>query len=158
MRKFYFIAAFFSLCFLQNNLTLASDAKDSLSVNISIDNQSSNDDFRKESRSFLINAAVKNTSDHDITLVIWTAAGWSWVSDNPNIIPYIDAKSNLARPERLKPQQVFSFGVPMTYTSQLPQTFRLGFVPRSGLPASTSGHPLDEWGGVFWSNQVTLKN
>jgi hypothetical protein len=41
--------------------------------------------------------------------------------------------------------------------SKKPTTFRLGFVPRAELPAAGQDN-LARWGGVFWSNPVTLSD
>lgn len=113
--------------------------------------------FRKYG-GFFVDTTVVNTGTHDEHITVWTQYGWSWLSNNPDIHPGIEAAKNYSRKIVLMPGQTYSRWVEVwtSRKSDKPVTFRLGFVPNATLPVSGNTKRIDGWGGVYWSNSVTL--
>jgi hypothetical protein len=130
----------------------AGDAVESFKVEVSIDRSS----FDKNSTCFLVDARVTNDGNRDEQVISWTNQAWSWVSGTPSIVLNTSAKQNLATRMKLLPKQSHAVKVPICRAlAAKPATFRLGFVPRAEAPASGQAD-LKKWGGVFWSNVVSL--
>ncbi len=106
---------------------------------------------------FWVQAKITDISGENQTITVWTQTGWSWLSDNPVILPDISAKQNVSGTRVLKPGESYYEFVGVTFypRTQTPQKFRLAFFPRAKLPIS--GRPKDiPRDQLAWSNEVTL--
>jgi hypothetical protein len=107
---------------------------------------------------YFINTKVTNMSDHNQNIIVWTQAGWSWLSSNPAAAaPGTEAAQNVPQAIALKPHQEYDSAVEVfSDPRRWPVTFKLGFVPRAELPVAGQQDKVGEWGGVFWSNPITF--
>lgn len=131
-----------------------------LSVQVAIDKASSQRMSYANQGLFFVKARVSNTGADDANIVTWTQSGWSWVSDNPAVVPNIAALQNASTATTLKPGDVYTYEVDLLCSSQTegPITFRLGFVPDAKLPVSTTVPGIAKSNRVIWSNAVTLRH
>lgn len=131
---------------------------DRFKVQIKIDPASLHQPGFQQSGEFFVTTKVTNTSRHVEQITAWEQPGWSWISENSAIQPGIEALHNVKEIIPLAPDQVYSSQVEMWVNRQAagPETFRLGFVPNATSPASTNQPQVSNWGGVFWSNSVTI--
>lgn len=129
------------------------------SVEVSFRQDSLKTEFFRKTGIFFVDTKIKNISNQNQNIIIWTQQGWSWVSDNPAVAPGIEALKNYPVNITLKPGEEYNGGVEMWLNSRRqmgPVTFRQGFVPRAGVPISANPKLIEKSGGVFWSNAVTL--
>ncbi len=106
---------------------------------------------------FFVNTSVKNESDSDQKITVWTQAGWSWLSDNPHVMPGIEALKNAPATITIKPHTSYDSAAEIFIdkSTKLPITFRLGFYPNASVPVSGMivKPPANQ---IIWSNPVTL--
>ncbi|MBF0545049.1 MAG: hypothetical protein HQM08_11470 [Candidatus Riflebacteria bacterium] len=126
-------------------------------VAISIATDSLNTDSYKTNSQFYVNTNVKNISSIDQKIVVWTARGWSWLSNNQEVGPCIAALQNVPTEKTLHPGEEYSDQIQLTLVSKKKKSvvFRLGFYPKAEDPVS--GMTIDMTKNVFWSNEVTLE-
>lgn len=127
----------------------------SLRVEISIDQRG----MASQGDCFWLDTGVTNTGSTEEEIVVWTNYAWSWISDSADIVLDVGARQNVPSRVVLKPGQRHSakLNVCRLTGSKKPTTLRLGFVPRAELPAAGQDN-LARWGGVFWSNPLTLSD
>ncbi|MEK7849337.1 MAG: hypothetical protein AAB213_00740 [Candidatus Omnitrophota bacterium] len=126
-------------------------------VSISINEDSSNTDFYKKIGRFYVYTKVKNISNKDQEITVWTQYGWCWTSDNSEISPGKKALKNFPTRVILKPNQEYSQQMEMISSAHktLPITFRLGFSSHTQLPIPER-MDVAKSKGITWSNSVTL--
>lgn len=158
VRKFAlsFVAAFALLCVMAPAQPAPSDR---FKVRIKIDEASLHQPGFQQGGEFFVTTKVTNISHHEEQITAWEQPGWSWMSGNSSIQPGIEALHNVKEKISLAPDQIYSSQVEMWVNRGAvgPETFRLGFIPNATAPASTNQPQVNNWGGVFWSNYVTLK-
>lgn len=103
------------------------------SVHISIIKKSLNEEYYRKTSTFWIEAVIKNISHQREIITIWTQSGWSWISDNGNIIPATEALQNVSTKITLKPGELYNTKVDLHSIphKKKPIIFRLGFVPNT---------------------------
>lgn len=124
-------------------------------ISISIDRRSLTTDFYRSTGRFYVDTKIRNISSMDQTITVWTNFGWSWVSDQPDISPGIEALKNYPRLVTLKPRQEYQSRIEMISArhSRKPITFRLGLVPDALKPVSAN---RQDYKDVTWSNPVVF--
>jgi hypothetical protein len=125
----------------------------SLDVEISVDKNGP----ARQGDCFWLDTGITNTGSTDEAIIVWTNHAWSWVSESREIVLDTGAKQNAPAHEVLKPGKRYSMKLSVCRLagSKQPTSFRLGFVPRAELPV-TAQDDLARWGGIFWSNTVTV--
>jgi hypothetical protein len=125
-------------------------------VEISVQEDSLKTDRYKQWGEFSVATKIKNTSDADQEIVVWTQQGWSWISDNPDVAPGTEAAKNVPSKIALKPGEEFEGAVEMICdpNKNRPLTFRLGFSPKTD--ADQSGFGSVQAKVILWSNAVAL--
>ncbi len=131
----------------------------SFRVEVSINEASLRTDVFRRTGMFLVETKVKNISHQDQSITVWQQQGWSWISDNSDVVIGTEAAKNNASKMNLKPAQAYQGAVEMFVDAHKtkPVTFRLGFFPKakssiSGQPNFVSLHSKE----LAWSNLVTL--
>ena len=158
MRKVF--AFFFIMCMSQTawcDHQLVRSNKFPFKVEISINDNSLKTDFYKKVGLFYIDTKITNISATDQAIIVWTQQGWSWISDNLEVTPGIEAAQNVLTRVTLKPNEKYKGRVEMFSNSQKtrPVAFRLGFFPQATRPIS--GQPgMEKSEGIIWSNTVRL--
>lgn len=141
----------------QNANPRGTSSSPACAVEISIDQNSLKSTFYNKTGRFYIDANVKNISNTNQEIIVWTQYGWSWISDRSDISPGIEAKKNSPKSIILKPGQEYISGIEMhsdpRRTGSL--TFRLGFYPRAAFPVSTNMDKVKRE-DIIWSNPVVL--
>jgi hypothetical protein len=126
-------------------------------VEISISKDSLKADFYKKIGAFFVDTKIKNLSNRNQDIIIWTQQGWSWISDNPDVFPGTEALQNIPVHITLKPDEEY-IGRVETFTNHRKAksiTFRLGFFPKAERPVS--GQPdMQKSNEIIWSNSVEL--
>lgn len=108
---------------------------------------------------FWVDTRIRNLTNKDQQIVVWSQSGWSWISDNHEIVPAIAAQQNVSRTVVIKPGQTYDLSVDVVGSPRTskPITFRLGFYAKANLPFS--GQPnfakLHE-SEITWSNPLKL--
>ncbi len=128
-------------------------------IEISVNQDSLKSDLYKKWGEFLVATKIRNISDADQEIVVWTQQGWSWISDNPNIVPGTEAAQNADTKIELKPGQEYAGAVELFCdpNKDRPLTFRLGFTPKAELPVSDQpGFGSAQAKLILWSNAVAL--
>ncbi len=151
--------AFFLTMFITStawsNEALLKHGDAQLQVEIAVHEGSLDGEFYKSHGIFFVDTKVTNISHHALEIITWTQYGWSWISNNPQVHPGIEALANVRSSVILKPGQSYARPVEMFSGSYRPVTFRLGFAPNAERPLS--GQPnVGESEEIFWSNPVTL--
>src|SRR5712692_3872136 len=109
-----------------------------------------------------VNVKLENTSNRDQEIIFWTQPAWSFLSSSPEVQPAIDAPGQNIRLRWIfRPNEEYETKVGVwtdAHETKKSLTFRLGFVPRSERPVSAQNDQrvLEKWGGIIWSNEVTL--
>jgi hypothetical protein len=128
-------------------------------IEISVNEDSLKTDMYKKWGEFLVATKIKNISGVEQEIVVWTQQGWSWISDNPDVVPGTEAAQNVDAKIELKPGQEYAGAVELFCdpNKNRPLTFRLGFTPKAALPASDqSGFGSAQAKVILWSNAVAL--
>jgi hypothetical protein len=128
-------------------------------VEISVQEDSLKTDTYKQWGEFVVATKIKNISDADQEIVVWTQQGRSWISDNPDVAPGTEAAKNGPSKIALKPGEEFEGAVEMICdpNKNRPLTFRLGFSPQTDGPVSEqSGFGSVQAKAILWSNSVAL--
>ena len=135
----------------------AGNQKRTFSIQISIVQDSLQQEWFRRNGYFAIDANITNVSAEKQTIIVWTQPGWSWLSDSPVIEPDTAATKNYPTTHVLQPGEVFRerVGLSLSPGIQKPVTFRLGFFAKPDLPVSDNPDtiPKDQ---IYWSNAVTL--
>ncbi len=109
-----------------------------------------------------VDVKLKNVSNRDQEMIFWTQPAWSFLSSSPEVQPAIDAPGQNIRLRWIfRPNEEYETKVGVwtdAHETKKSLTFRLGFVPRSERPVSAQKDQrvLEKWGGIIWSNEVTL--
>jgi hypothetical protein len=128
-------------------------------VEISVNQDSLKTETYKKWGEFFVDTKIKNISDAEQEIVVWTQQGWSWVSNNPNVAPGTEAAKNIPAKIDLKPGEEYAGAVELFCdpNKDRPLTFRLGFTPKAELPVSEqSGFGSAQAKVILWSNAVAL--
>lgn len=128
-------------------------------IEISVNQDSLKTETYKKWGQFLVATKIKNVSDVDQEIVVWTQQGWSWISDNADVVPGTEAAQNADAKIELKPGQEYAGMVELFCdpNKNRPLMFRLGFTPKAELPVSDqSGFGSAQARVVLWSNAVAL--
>lgn len=162
MKKIFIISVVFSIAVLLCCSPVVTGSADenpapSLKVEISINEDSLKTDFYKETNRFYIDAIIKNISNKDQDIIVWTQAGWSWTSNNQEISPGKEARKNFPTKITLNSNQEYRQGIEIWSDphKKIPVTFRLGFFPNAELPIP-KWTDIDASKGIIWSNPVAL--
>jgi hypothetical protein len=141
----------------QNVTHLGTSSSPAFAIEISIDNNSLNTEFYNKTGTFFLDAKVKNISDTNQEIIVWTQYGWSWISDRSEIRPGIEAKKNYPSHITLKPGLEYSRAIEMHSDPQRTGsvTFQLGFYPRAEFPISTNRDKVKRE-DIVWSNLAVL--
>lgn len=132
---------------------------DVFKIEISVNQESLKSDLYKKWGQFRVDTNIRNTSDAEQEIVVWTQQGWSWVSDNPDIVPGTEAAQNADAKIELKPGEEYAGSVDLFCdpNKDRPLTFRLGYSPKTERPVSDqSGFGSVEAKVILWSNAVAL--
>ncbi len=119
--------------------------------------------YAGRNRYFFVDTFVTNITDKDQDVTVWTQTGWSWLSNNPNFSPGIEALKNSPKKITLKPGQNLHRQVEIWTGEHLKNAsnnkFKLGFVASATRPVSGIADPKDlDPNDVYWSrNWVTYK-
>lgn len=131
-----------------------------LKVEISVDQSSiKNDDYFGKPYMFSVLYKIKNTSDTNQEITLWTGcSGWSWTSNRSEIIPGAYAcLQNTSYRITLKPNEEHNDILGVSFSAKLkktgPLTFRLGFYPHTGVGEIKTEADIKE---TIWSNDVTI--
>jgi hypothetical protein len=128
-------------------------------VEISVNEDSLKTDMYKKWGEFLVATKIKNISAVEQEIVVWTHQGWSWVSDNPDVVPGTEAAQNVPAKIALKPGEEYAGAVELVCdpNKNKPLTFRLGFTPKAETPVSDeAGFASAQNKVILWSNAVAL--
>lgn len=128
-------------------------------IEISVNQDSLKSDTYKKWGEFLVATKIRNISGVDQEIVVWTQQGWSWVSDNPDVVPGTEAAQNADTKIELKPGQEYAGAVQLICdpNKNRPLTFRLGLTPKTEMPVSDqSGFGSAQAKVILWSNAVAL--
>jgi len=129
-------------------------------IEISVKEDSLKTDRYKKWGEFMVEMKIKNISDAEQEIVVWTQQGWSWVSDNPDVLPGTEADKNIPAKIDLKPGEEFEGALELFCdpNKSRPLTFRLGFAPKSESPGTDqSGFGAEQAKVILWSNAVALR-
>jgi hypothetical protein len=128
-------------------------------IAISVNGDSLKTEMYKKWGEFFVDTKIKNISDADQEIVVWTQQGWSWVSDNPDVAPGTEAAKNIPAKIELKPGEEYAGAVELFCdpNKNKPLTFRLGFTPKAETPVSDeAGFASAQNKVILWSNAVAL--
>ncbi len=142
----------------QNDNPLGTSLSPALTIEISIDQNSLKTDLYNKYGTFSVETRVKNISDINQEIIVWTRYGWSWTSDLSDIsVEGLAVKKNNPTPVTLKPGQEYIRAIELQNNHQWTGfvTFRLGFVPRAKFPISTNMDKVKRE-DIIWSNPVVL--
>ena len=128
-----------------------------LKVEISVQQDSLRDDFYKKLGRFYVSTKIKNISNENQEIIVWTQYGWCWISNQPEILPGEEATNNIPSHITLKPNEEYGGSVEMFVSPEIKAgsvTFRLGFNPHAeGLAWKTMP---DATKVAIWSNDVVI--
>lgn len=132
---------------------------DVFKIEVSVNQDSLKTEMYSKWGEFFVDTKIKNISDAEQEIEVWTQKGWSWVSDNPDVVPGTEALQNVPAKIALKPGQEYAGAVEMFCdpNKERPLTFRMGFTPQADRPVSgQAGFGSAEANVIWWSNAAAL--
>ena len=70
---------------------------DVFKIEVSVNQDSLKTEMYSKWGEFFVDTKIKNISDAEQEIEVWTQKGWSWVSDNPDVVPGTEALQNVPR-------------------------------------------------------------
>jgi hypothetical protein len=128
-----------------------------LKIEAFLDENSLNSDYYKKQGVFVIHTKITNTSDDIQKVTIWNLSG-GWLSSSDKIMPGMAPSQNFPTEKTLQPHESYEQKVTMVTKPQDNKqsvTFRIGFVSHEQYPVSRLEN-AQKFGGIYWSNSVTL--
>jgi len=129
-------------------------------ITASISPESLRSDQYRQHGIFWVDTIIRNITDRDQQIVVWSQSGWSWIADSTEIVPAIAAQQNVSRTIAIRHGQNYKLSVELAGSSQIrrPITFRLGFYAKANRPISVQPKfAILHANEIAWSNPISLK-